>query len=56
MKGGIAVDPDSNLEDVAHVLKDNGNVYNSVLGITDLDANKNSFYKLQVLESDKSSR
>lgn len=53
LKGGLAVDPDSNLEDEAHVLKDNKDVYNAVLGLTDIQSGKNSYYKLQVLEADK---
>lgn len=51
--GGTAVDPDSGLEDVAHVYKDyNGTKYSVVLGQTDVVAQKNSYYKLQLLEAD----
>lgn len=49
--GGTAVDPDSNLEDVAHVYQKNGEKYTVVLGITDIVSKKNSYYKLQLLES-----
>ncbi|XP_073951356.1 poly-(ADP-ribose) polymerase [Choristoneura fumiferana] len=53
VKGGTAVDPDSGLEDVAHVYKDwSGKKYTTVLGKTDVVAQKNSYYKLQVLEAD----
>lgn len=47
------MDPVSGLEDVAHVYKDYYNVkYSVVLCQTDVVAQKNSFYKLQVLERD----
>ncbi|KAI8428805.1 hypothetical protein MSG28_007474 [Choristoneura fumiferana] len=46
VKGGTAVDPDSGLEDVAHVYKDwSGKKYTTVLGKTDVVAQKNSYYK-----------
>ncbi|XP_077299838.1 poly-(ADP-ribose) polymerase [Arctopsyche grandis] len=53
LKGGTAVDPDSGLENVAHVYKEHKITYSVVLGLTDVVSQKNSFYKLQVLESDK---
>jgi poly [ADP-ribose] polymerase len=56
LKGGVAVDPDSNLEDVAHVYKGKNDIYNAVLGITDIQGGKNSYYKLQVLEADLGNR
>ncbi|TMW48487.1 hypothetical protein DOY81_006414, partial [Sarcophaga bullata] len=57
IKDGLAVDPDSGLEDVAHVyISPNKEKYNVVLGITDIQKNKNSFYKLQLLESDMKNR
>jgi poly [ADP-ribose] polymerase len=56
LKGGAAVDPDSNLEDIAHVFKGKDDIYNAVLGITDIQSGKNSYYKLQVLESDAGNR
>ncbi|XP_045534440.1 poly [ADP-ribose] polymerase [Papilio machaon] len=53
VKGGTAVDPDSGLEDVAHVYKDgDGTKYTIVLSKTDVVEQKNSYYKLQVLEAD----
>ncbi|KPJ11271.1 Poly [ADP-ribose] polymerase [Papilio machaon] len=53
VKGGTAVDPDSGLEDVAHVYKDgDGTKYTVVLSKTDVVEQKNSYYKLQVLEAD----
>lgn len=54
IKDGLAVDPGSGLEDVAHVyVSRNNDKYNIILGKTDIQRNKNSFYKLQLLESDK---
>ena len=55
-KGGAAVDPDSKLGDIAHVYKNEHGFYNAVLGMTDIQSGKNSFYKLQVLESDSKNR
>jgi poly [ADP-ribose] polymerase len=56
LKGGAAVDPDSKLEDVAHVYKKKNDIYNAVLGVTDIQSGKNSYYKIQVLESDAGNR
>lgn len=53
LKNGTAVDPQSRLENQSHVYKRNGVFYTSVLGFTDIDLNKNSYFKLQVLEDDK---
>jgi poly [ADP-ribose] polymerase len=55
-KGAAAVDPDSNLADIAHVYKNDHDVYNAVLCMTDIQGGKNSYYKLQVLESDGGNR
>uniref|UniRef100_A0A182R0F8 Poly [ADP-ribose] polymerase n=1 Tax=Anopheles farauti TaxID=69004 RepID=A0A182R0F8_9DIPT len=56
VKSGLVVDPDSGLADKAHVFKSQGVIYNCVLNKVDIQANKNSFYKLQVLESDTGKR
>jgi hypothetical protein len=56
LKGGAAVDPDSHLEDIAHVYKKKADIYNAVLGVTDIQNGKNSYYKLQVLEADAGNR
>ncbi|KAJ0180031.1 hypothetical protein K1T71_004622 [Dendrolimus kikuchii] len=49
--GGTAVDPASGLDDIAHVYKDNtGTRYTVSLSKTDVVEQKNSFYKMQVLE------
>jgi poly [ADP-ribose] polymerase 1 len=53
LKDGTAVDPKSRLEKIAHVYSSDKGLFNSVLGFTDIQSNKNSFFKLQVLESDK---
>ena len=53
LKGGGVVDPDSGLEDKAHVLKAKDTLYSVVLGIVDIQNDKNSYYKMQILEDDK---
>ena len=53
LKGGGVVDPDSGLEDVAHVFKVKDTIYSVVLGVVDIQKDRNSYYKLQILESDK---
>ncbi len=42
------------LEDTCHVLKDtdNGGIFTAVLGLVDITRGTNSYYKLQLLESD----
>jgi hypothetical protein len=52
LKDGTAVDPKSKLENVAHVYRRGEVLYNCVLGLTDIQRNKNSYFKLQVLEAD----
>ena len=47
------MDPDSELEDKAHVLKAGDNLYSAVLCAVNIQDGKNSYYKLQVLEHDK---
>uniref|UniRef100_T1IQQ9 Poly [ADP-ribose] polymerase n=1 Tax=Strigamia maritima TaxID=126957 RepID=T1IQQ9_STRMM len=56
VKGGAAVDPASELQDVAHVLEVNGEIYNAILGLVDIARGTNSFYKLQILEGDKKNK
>ncbi|XP_063703096.1 poly [ADP-ribose] polymerase isoform X2 [Culicoides brevitarsis] len=56
LKGGTAVDPDSGLADKAHVYKEGKHIWNTVLGLTDIQSGKNSYYKMQILEGDKSKR
>lgn len=53
LKGGLAVDPDSKIEKIAHVYQNGDDIYSVVLSLTDVAQGKNSFYKMQVLESDK---
>ncbi|XP_043217135.1 poly [ADP-ribose] polymerase 1-like [Amphibalanus amphitrite] len=52
LKGGAAVDPDSGLEDEAHVYQSGGDFLNAVLSQVDAGSGQNSFYKLQVLQAD----
>lgn len=52
LRNGTAVDPKSMLDHVAHVFRTKETLYSSVLGLTDIEKNKNSYFKLQVLESD----
>ncbi|KAL5288318.1 PARP1 family protein [Megaselia abdita] len=56
LKDGMAVDPDSGLEDVAKVYVRGKDKYNVVLGLTDIQRNKNSYYKLQVLVGEKKNK
>ncbi|XP_077366145.1 poly [ADP-ribose] polymerase 1 [Festucalex cinctus] len=52
VKGGAAVDPDSGLENSAHVLEQGGKMYSATLGLVDIMRGTNSYYKLQLLEDD----
>ncbi|XP_041716326.1 poly [ADP-ribose] polymerase 1 [Coregonus clupeaformis] len=52
VKGGAAVDPDSGLENSAHVLDQNGKIFSATLGLVDIVRGTNSYYKLQLLEDD----
>ncbi|VDM21710.1 unnamed protein product [Hydatigera taeniaeformis] len=57
VKGGAVVDPASGLEDCASVTRDrHGRPLSAVLGMVDLLRGSNSYYKLQVLRSDKEPR
>jgi hypothetical protein len=42
------------LEETCHVLKDidNGGIFTAVLGLVDITRGTNSYYKMQLLESD----
>ncbi|XP_055294999.1 poly [ADP-ribose] polymerase-like isoform X2 [Sitodiplosis mosellana] len=52
-KYGSVVDPDSKLENVAHVYCDDKLKFYAILDLVDIAANKNSYFKMQLLESDK---
>ena len=57
LKDGAAVDPDSGLEETCHVLKDTSassstGIFSAVLGLVDINRGTNSYYKMQLLESD----
>ncbi|XP_072912212.1 poly [ADP-ribose] polymerase 1 isoform X2 [Hemitrygon akajei] len=56
VKGGGAVDPDSGLEDSAHVFEQSGRILSATLGLVDITRGTNSYYKLQLLEDDNRKR
>ncbi|VVC30258.1 BRCT domain,Poly(ADP-ribose) polymerase, regulatory domain,WGR domain,PADR1 domain,Poly(ADP-ribose) [Cinara cedri] len=56
LKGGVPVDPQSGLEHKAHVYKHKNEVWNANLCLSDVQTDKNSYYKLQLLESDNNKR
>ncbi|XP_077279950.1 poly-(ADP-ribose) polymerase isoform X2 [Temnothorax americanus] len=56
VKGGGAVDPDSGLENCAHVYQKGKDKYTVTLGLTDIQSKKNSYYKLQILKHDNQER
>lgn len=56
LKGGLAVDPDSGIDHKSHVYKKDSDVYSVVLSKTDIQKQQNSYYKLQLLQSDTGSR
>ncbi|KAK8763975.1 hypothetical protein V5799_033404 [Amblyomma americanum] len=56
VKGLAAVEPDSGLADIAHVYTKGDEIYSSVLGLVDVSHGTNSYYKLQLLESDNRNR
>ncbi|XP_070584140.1 poly [ADP-ribose] polymerase 1 [Erythrolamprus reginae] len=56
VKGGAAVDPDSGLEDSAHVFEKSGKIFSATLGLVDISQGTNSYYKLQMLEDDRETR
>ncbi|GLV44778.1 Poly-(ADP-ribose) polymerase [Carabus blaptoides fortunei] len=49
---GPPVDSESGLGDVAHVYQEDKDKYNAILSLTDLQKQKNSYYKIQLLEAD----
>ncbi|XP_001604917.1 poly [ADP-ribose] polymerase isoform X2 [Nasonia vitripennis] len=54
VKGGGAVDLDSGLQDYAHVYhRGNGEKFTVTMGITDIQTQKNSFYKMQIYKHDR---
>ncbi|CAG2112917.1 unnamed protein product, partial [Medioppia subpectinata] len=52
LKFGNVVDPECEVADVTHIYKQESDVYSVVLSAVDLSKNRNSFYKLQLLEHD----
>lgn len=56
VKGKGAVDPKSGLEDKGHVyVSEEGVVFSATLSAADITTGQNSFYMLQVIQSDRSS-
>lgn len=53
MKNGAYVDPDSGLDHKGKVYRDGKEIYTAVLSNSDVATGKNSYYKLQIIESDK---
>lgn len=56
LKDGLVVDPDSKLEKVAHVYRSGKDAYSTVLNLADVQTGKNSYYKMQILESDNKNK
>eukprot|EP00039_Didymoeca_costata_P007541 m.100947 g.100947 ORF g.100947 m.100947 type:complete len:1020 (-) comp13730_c0_seq1:96-3155(-) len=52
VKGRCAVEPDSEMQDTAHVLDEGHTVWNAQMILVNLRDGKNSYYKIQLLESD----
>lgn len=50
VKDGTAVDPDSGYSEVGRVFKKGQHVYSVVLNCVDVAKDKNSFYKIQIIE------
>lgn len=50
------MDPDSGLEDEAHVYCEGDLKYFAILGLVDIAKDKNSYYKIQLLEADNHKR
>lgn len=48
---GTVVDPDSGLVATTNVLIEGATKYFAILNLTDIQENKNSYYKLQLLQS-----
>ncbi|KAL6267071.1 hypothetical protein P5V15_000147 [Pogonomyrmex californicus] len=56
VKGAGAVDPDSGLENQAHIYQKGKDKYTVTLGLTDIQSKKNSYYKMQILRDDNCDR
>lgn len=54
LKNGTHVDQESGLEDIAHVYRDKitNTLYSTVLNYIDIQKNKNSYFKMQLLQAD----
>lgn len=56
LKEGATVDPESGLQDCAHVYKRGKEKFTVTLVHTDIQTKKNSYYKLQILKHDKQNK
>lgn len=56
LKGGVPVEPQSGLEHKTHVYKHKNEIWNANLCLSDVQTSKNSYYKLQLLESDNNKK
>lgn len=58
LKNGSHVDPESGFHEIAHVYrnKTTNALYNTVLNLIDIQKNKNSYYKIQLLEADRGNK
>ncbi|KAL5289012.1 PARP1.2 family protein [Megaselia abdita] len=56
VKGGSAVDPESGLQYIAKVYVCGNDKYSVVLGVTDIQQKRNSYYKIQLLVSEAGNR
>lgn len=52
-KNGNPVDLDCGLEENAHVFCDSGLQYSVILGFVNISNNKNSYFRMQLLESNE---
>lgn len=52
IKRGLAIEPEAELDDIAHVYQLHNNRYTATLTKIDVGTGQNSFYKIQLLESD----
>lgn len=56
VKKGLAIEPDSGLDNIAHVYQEDNSRYTAVLSRTDIGRNQNTYYKIQLLEGDNEAR
>ncbi|XP_044004098.1 poly [ADP-ribose] polymerase-like [Aphidius gifuensis] len=52
IKVGGVVDPDSELDETAHIHQCGDNIFSTTLGLTDIQSGINKYYKMQILKDD----